>query len=314
MANLVKTKSVLSGIALFIIVIIPLLQNSFYLPATIKRWSQLEWNDFIGIGKPFTQYGAAISSKVYLEFDTASNRFVAYAGQNNRRSWVKSSTLDYAAGLRHEQYHFNITEYHSRLLNEQLESNDSITSEEANKLLDEINSKLSAMQTNYDDDTDHSLIEEQQNYWEYKVDSLLQVYSVNDGITTDLISGLQVWFPSTPEFTAAINDSQIPYRLYSLEKYGVELYATTFQLESQNLEDFETNLTAYYFNDSIKIDSMIVQIGNGYVRASVIASDTLYNQRLEQKWLGTPTRDFKITASYPISDQKGLYHQISRHS
>lgn len=311
MANLVKVKTVITGISLFIIVIIPLLQNSFYLPAKIKRWSQLEWSDFNGIVKPFTQYGAAIASKVYLEFDTTSNRFIAYAGQNNRRSWVKSSTLDYKNGLRHEQYHFNITEYHSRLLNEKLMFNDSISEEEANKLLNQINKKLSVMQTTYDDETDHSLIREQQDYWEYKVDSLLQAHSVDDGMSTDLISGLQVWFPSTPEFTSAINDSEMPYRSYSMEKYSMELYATIFNIESQNFEGFEADLIDFYLMDSLQIDSMQVEIGTAYVKGYALVTDTVSGERIEQRWYGTATNDYKISATYPISEKHETYRQIS---
>ena len=313
MANLVKTKSVLSGIALFIIVIIPLLQNSFYLPATIKRWSQLEWNDFIGIGKPFTQYGAAISSKVYLEFDTASNRFVAYAGQNNRRSWVKSSTLDYDAGLRHEQYHFNITEYHSRLLNEQLESNDSITSEDANKLLDKINSKLSVMQTNYDDDTDHSLIREQQDYWEFKIDSLLQAYSDKDGITTDPISGLQVWFPSTPGFYTSINSNNVAYRYFFLDKYGISLGAFAFQVTSENNENMKSSLIEFYHRDSIQIDSINVQWSDSYGEAYIVASDTLNNERFHHKWYSQPNRKYQVSVTYPAIERSEEYEKITNY-
>ncbi len=312
MANLVKTKSVISIASFVIIAIIPLLQNSFYLPVTIKKWSQLEWSDFKGTPQPFTQYGAVISSKVYLEYDSIDHRYRAYAGQNNRRSWVKTSMMNSTSGLRHEQYHFNITEYHSRLLNEELSQSDTLTFNQARVMLNRTNYKLSVMQDEYDDETDHSLIREQQNFWEYKVDSLLQVHSAADGISTDLISGLQVWFPGTPEFTSALNDSEMPYRSFSLDKYDMKFYATTFQFDFQNLSDYESNLTDFYLKDSMQIDSMHVEMGNGYVMAYTIASDTLNNQRLEQKWFGTPTRDYKISASHPISEEFGLYHQISK--
>src|SRR5688572_18826003 len=109
MASFLKVKIGVSLFSIFIIIIIPLLQSNFNATATIKRWSKLSWTDFKGIPRPFTQSGAAISSDILLEYDSGSSQFIAYAGQNNMRSWTEMDTLA-IYGLNHEQYHFNITE------------------------------------------------------------------------------------------------------------------------------------------------------------------------------------------------------------
>ena len=307
---MVRIKTIITALSLFIIILIPLLRNSFYLPAEIKRWSQLEWDDFKGIVRPFTQYGAAIHSKVYAEYDSIKGKYVAYAGQNNRRSWVKNSTKNYESSLRHEQYHFNITEYHARLLNEELQSNDSVTKSQLSSMLNEINWDLSEMQDQYDDQTDHSLITHQQNYWEFKVDSLLQVHSPENGLVTDSISGLQVWYPSEPDFVAGINDHGVPYRYYELKKYGMGFSSITFQFE-QNLENYETNIIHFYQNDSIRIDSIHIDRVDDHIKAYVMVSDTSQNKEFQHLWYGTPSKDYKISAHYPLSENNDLYQKIA---
>ena len=122
MANLVKAKVGLSIFSISILILIPLLESNFNAPVTIKRWGNLTWDDFKGFPIPFSGYGAVISSKVYLEFDSSKSQYVAFAGQHNINSWTKDTS---AYGLNHEQYHFNITEIHARLLNEFIASNQS---------------------------------------------------------------------------------------------------------------------------------------------------------------------------------------------
>src|SRR5687768_9769572 len=123
MANFLKAKLAVSAFSVSIIILVALLDSNFNAPVTIKRWSKLTWNDFQGFPRPFSGYGAVIGSQVYLEFDSASSKYVAYAGQNNLVSWTKETTKNSDYALNHEQYHFNITELHARLLNEYIEAN-----------------------------------------------------------------------------------------------------------------------------------------------------------------------------------------------
>src|SRR5687767_15101092 len=119
MASALKVKTSIAVGAVCIIVLIPLLENNFFAPVKIKRWGELSWDDFQGIPPPFSSYAASITSAVYLEYDSSQSRYRAYAGQNNIRSWVKLNRPDrQPALLNHEQYHFNITELHARMLND----------------------------------------------------------------------------------------------------------------------------------------------------------------------------------------------------
>lgn len=175
MANILKFKLIISGFSISILILIPLWKSNFGAPVTIKKWEHLSWVDFNGLVKPFTGWGAGISSTVYLEFDSVSRKYTAYAGQNNQKSWVKSRWRGSANLLKHEQYHFNITEVHARMMNEYIEQNPGY--ELFEKKLESIKSDLLAMQSKYDIETDHNKNGDQQKIWDVRIDSLLNVYS-----------------------------------------------------------------------------------------------------------------------------------------
>jgi hypothetical protein len=87
MSNILKLKLSLIAFSFLILVLIPLCENNFYGEVSIKRWQQLNWDDFQGFVKPFTGWGAGINCTVYLEYDSLAEAYIAYAGQNNQLSW-----------------------------------------------------------------------------------------------------------------------------------------------------------------------------------------------------------------------------------
>ena len=161
---------------MLILTSIPLLQTKFFATVTVRRWGNLSWDDFQGIPQPFSSYEAQISSAIYLEYDSALARYVAYAGQNNVKSWAKRSPntyLDYA--LNHEQYHFNLTELYARRLNDYVDENPGGSLLLYSLRLGSLNIDLKRMQRQYDQETNHSLVYDKQRGWEYRIDSLVML-------------------------------------------------------------------------------------------------------------------------------------------
>ncbi len=76
--------------------------------------------------------------------------------------------------LRHEQYHFNITEYHSRLMSKYLNKKKAHSAEDYELELKNIRERMWKMQEKYDKETNHSLNTEQQSFWENKIKELLK--------------------------------------------------------------------------------------------------------------------------------------------
>lgn len=199
MANFVKRKLVVSGISLTVILLSLGLRHSFRFTSEIKYWSDsITWSDFRGFAPPLTKYDAGISSKLVIEYDSSLNQYKAYAIMNQSKSWFKEDVDSLTEDLlRHEQYHFNLTEACARLMNTFITDN-------PDKHLGYYQIKLSDvmithdnMQNAYDTESDHSRRIGQQAKWEYKIDSMLLVNSGNtNNQVIDYYSGAQSSFHS----------------------------------------------------------------------------------------------------------------------
>jgi len=90
------------------------------------------------------------------------------------RSYVYFDDLENENLLRHELYHFHITEYIARKLRQSLSEPTNKPNEVNNQI--EIHQKLeSIMQRDYDYETDHGYLLGKQLQWQKNIDSLLQV-------------------------------------------------------------------------------------------------------------------------------------------
>jgi hypothetical protein len=221
MANLVKTKISIIGFSIVLSIVIASFDSNFFRKPSIKRWDshdQLSWRDFQGIPAPLTTFGAVISSRVYIEFDSTSKKYRAYAGQNNMRSWTKINDDD---ALVHEQYHFNISELYARKLTKQFEEEQDISYETALRRLATINQQLAVYQDKYDRETDHSLLSMEQTLWEFKIDSMLQEYTINKGIAIEELNGISARFYKPSKKLKGISEDGMLYRGYGTNGYNM---------------------------------------------------------------------------------------------
>lgn len=312
MANLVKVKRASALFSVGILVATIVLRNNFYSEITINKWQDLTWDHFNGIPTLFTGWGAVISSTVYLEYDSASMKYSAYSGQNDQKSWVKSNTKNSDYALNHEQYHFNITEYHARKLNDVLSKEKLVYESLANLKLNSIRSELTRMQDNYDNQSDHSLKRDFQNRWEYRIDSLLKI-SEGDTLVTDYLTGATAFFPVTPRFFTG-SDSNSAHRVFELVKYNMTFGLASFQYEDLNLFQFKTNLKSYYDEDSIFIKKFrFDSVGLSNIKCHVESYDSLSNEYFYQLWHYNGHFLFKVTASYLIKSADTLgYVEMAR--
>lgn len=306
MANFVKYRIGVSLFSLSMLVLIPLLESKFNAPVTIKRWCQLTWDDFRGIPQPFSSYGAVISSNVYLEYDSSTARYNAYAGQNDIHSWTKGGQSDYA--LNHEQYHFNISELHARLLNKYIIDNPGKSEHWYQLQLEMFRSDLDLMQDRYDRETDHSTIFDRQRRWEYQIDSLLRSDS---GWVTDQFSGARVFFPTKPETSKGKVSDEIWYRRYSLSKYGTYFSITSYQLRSLEIDALIANLKDIYTRDQYVLKSLKVDSVDFPLEIMVFSRDTANRSHIN-RWIYNYDYLYQIGANYPgdVEDTTG-YFQIA---
>lgn len=307
MANSLRVKIAIAVISSAVLVAIPLMQTNFFAPIIIKRWSKLTWDDFKGIPQPFSSYEAAISSSIYLEFDSAQNRYVAYAGQNNIRSWAKRSEPGQEYELNHEQYHFNITELHARMLNEYILKNPDGNLDLYLLRLGSLKLDLAEMQNRYDEETDHSLIFDKQRLWEFRIDSLL---IGNKGWITDHYSGAQVYMPYTTDSSKTIA-SQMPCRYYSNYRYGMELLLASYHASSIDREAVIESVLGNIPKRGHKLKAVKVDSAESF-KLFVISEDTTSRTHY-QLWSSAGQYLYNVKAVFPNNtiDTTG-YSQIAR--
>ncbi len=149
----------------------------------IIKWSintKLEWNDFketIKGNKPIALTVSGIEFKQKTENDTAIYLQIYAAFDKDRSAKVENKhELDYYR-LKHEQIHFDITEWYTRILRKALTDTILSTENDFLKIYHEIFRNLKKMQKRYDSATDFANDSAQQYKWNDYVAEKLNEYS-----------------------------------------------------------------------------------------------------------------------------------------
>ena len=141
-------------------------------------WSDNEkitWNDFKPTKWQKKGVSATIKTSIWcnINIDNKTAKVFAYMNKNKSRA-LDTIPLNKTL-LRHEQYHFNITEYYARLFRKELIAlgENKINKNTVLKLLKEYETQLNDTQKKYDSITRHGTDLIEQPLWELKIKSLL---------------------------------------------------------------------------------------------------------------------------------------------
>ena len=237
MGPTMKLKRILILGSLFLIVSIQLYRYNFYRTPILTEWRQLTWDDFEGTVRPFTYWAAGINSYVDIVQDSLGT-YRAIAVQNNQLSWRKAKLNNEDYVLKHEQYHFNITEYHARKLNKRLSEIDQTNPVMVKNELNKIRRETNELQFKYDREASHGSNKRQQKLWEIKIDSMLNTLGGIYDKTVDPFTNTAVDFPGVPELiTSAHEDTGYPHRTYMLNRYNMGFVMLSVQ--NPNLSTME---------------------------------------------------------------------------
>ncbi len=138
----------------------------------------LEWTDFKGKPELNSKYKAnthsTLRTPISWDSDTVSIEVIAEFVKS--KSWVIDNNQSMEL-LKHEQIHFDITEYHARLFRQELLnytfSSFETIGEEISTLFNLRFKKSNEMQILYDTETNHSRNNEEQTKWNKKMHDLL---------------------------------------------------------------------------------------------------------------------------------------------
>ncbi len=262
------------------------------------------WEDFKGIPIIFTGWGAAISSNIYLDYDSINDQYTAYAAMNNYQSWRKMSFEGSEYTLNHEQYHFNLTESVARLMNRQLQ-NDTLSAVHVNLLLIKERHNLNELQDRYDSESDHGLNVGMQKYWEFKIDSMLIVNSGESGYVNDYISEASLFLP---EAANSIKGTQgdYAYKAFYQERYGMG-----FMLIAWNFEYDFFDLKRRYEEDSLEVIS-IDDYESDYVFDKVaVVYDSTSREYMHDRWIIDDDFAYQVRCIFPDGNSMEGYINIS---
>ncbi|WP_439490625.1 hypothetical protein [Algoriphagus sp.] len=306
MSNFLKLKLTLIVGSISILILIPLFERNFNAPVTMHRWKQLDWDDFQGFVKPFTGWGAGISSNVFIEFDSIQEKFSAYAAMNNQSSWKRIEVMDSKYTLNHEQYHFNITEYHARKLNQLIINKNLSNESEVNSELYALRSELRKMQVKYDKESDHSLKRAFQRMWEYKIDSMLN--ETEDYPLFQENGNIEVFFPDKPQVLLySIEDEKFTGNI--LEKYDA-----LFWILDMNFSSTDTSTIESYAVSILAANGMSdILVHRDSLKGNVIfdskSKDTLKNEIVVDKWFLGNNTTYWLRNIHPIGEENEEIYQ-----
>jgi hypothetical protein len=298
------------------LVLIDQARSGFNAPEILKRWQPLTADDFKGFPPPFSGWGGAISSNVYLEFDSLANRYTAYSAQNSRYSWLKDHLRDNEYVLNHEQYHFNISEYIARKLDAELAFENVKESTDAYEMLGEARFSLDSLQDRYDGESDHGLLKDLQRLWEYRTDSLLASMDPGKGYLIDTVFQRRFHWPSDYSTrTIADPDASMAYYIVTGEDYGLEFHYQVFQSSrtpTQMRQIYHT-MVGNILADTFEIHDTY-SINEGIVMSTFLDySNTATNER-SLLWIRTEHQQTAmLEVTYPDDiDVNSGYYKMAR--
>ncbi|TGV01936.1 hypothetical protein [Flavivirga rizhaonensis] len=173
-----KTLYFISGILFVALLYTGLTERKKYTTSNKVIWSKknITWDNFTKVEKKEKDYVATINYGIYCPESISWLDSDVYAYMDPDKSEKLADSMLDDQVLIHEQYHFNITEYHTRLLRKEIVKlgKDKINDKTLDSLFNKYYSENELMQLEYDSVTDHSVIVEKQRYWEMKIDDLLR--------------------------------------------------------------------------------------------------------------------------------------------
>lgn len=159
------------------LLLVPIL--SFAPPADAIRWSavrHLTYDDFGGPVPASSPWAATTNSGIYFGYEEANKllkSITVYSSFDPATSWMKTKTPEV---LRHEQLHFDITEFYARTFYSDASAMIGLpgAGEKLKAAFQKANEACARTQNSYDDESEHGVNAEKQKSWEDKVHGWLK--------------------------------------------------------------------------------------------------------------------------------------------
>lgn len=295
---MLKKLKLLGILICFVFLLISLLIeffNSNSNPSRYKVWNEdsvLKAEDFLG-QSPF--YGGSDAGISYRARVITSPEIRVVTEMDKFRSYMKKNRISEKL-IRHEEYHIKLAYAFLADVNERI-SQQSLSVDEANRLALRMMQRMEQYQKLYDKETNHSLIEAQQNYWEYKIDSIL-----NEGMDFQIFQkteNIKLYLPDKPkEFVPSINDKS--FNGYLLEKYDVRFWIVDMDFISGDTLFIENYLVNILFAEGQSDIIVNTDLPNEKAIFESYSKDTLGKAIVLDKLLLGKNTSYWLRFRYPI--------------
>lgn len=143
------------------------------------RWSadrKLTYSDFKGPVPPSSPWAATTRSNISFSYETVNGKLTnvaVYSTFSRDKSWMKTKI---PVVLQHEQLHFDITEVFARRFYADVMKQQDLVNpkEKLNQLFSEANKLCGKMQEQYDSETQHGIVAEEQEEWTTRISEMLK--------------------------------------------------------------------------------------------------------------------------------------------
>ncbi|WP_224490060.1 hypothetical protein [Robertkochia flava] len=169
----------ISGLLFAVLLIFGITHDRTYHYQDPVAWSELplNWDQFRLVDELENNYAAIIYSGIVAPdlITESDSRVYAYMDPN-QSARIAEASQEGSSVLIHEQYHFNLAEYCSRLLRRAIvrKGLEGMSYETLEHLRFKYTDKLEELQQEYDNKTDHNLNTDEQRQWVLKIDDWLR--------------------------------------------------------------------------------------------------------------------------------------------
>lgn len=264
-----------------------------------KVWNEdsiLEESDFLRRPPIYEGKAAARISYKYRIYENPEEKVAVIIDRFN--SFMnKQHVSEYL--IRHEAYHLKLAQFFAKEINESIKEKNLTFQETHQFVLDRIQ-RDRQYQKLYDRETNHSLIRAQQNYWEYKIDSML-----NKSIVFPIFQekeNIEVYFPDKPKnLVISIDDEK--FNGYMLDKYDVKFWIADMEFNSNDtltIENYLINIFLAGGQSDIIVDAYLPHpkaIFESY------SQDTVENEVILDKLLLGKKSTYWLRNRYPIDEE-----------
>ncbi|EKB50008.1 hypothetical protein [Cecembia lonarensis] len=279
-------------------------------PEQYKVWNKgsiLEERDFLCEPPFFEGKSAARISYKYRIYEKPEVRVAVIVDRFNSFIY-KHHISDYL--IRHEEYHIKLAHVFVKEINQSIKDKN-LTFSEANQYLQDRSQRDWQYQLKYDKETNHSLIRAKQNYWEYKIDSML-----NKSIVFPLFQeteNIEVYFPDKPKnLVVSIDDEK--FNGYLLDKYDVKFWIVDMEFNSNDndtltIENYLVNILFAMGQSDIIVDANLP-----YPKAifESYSQDTVENEVVLDKLLLGKKSTYWLRNRYPIvKENEEVYKRMA---